>query len=50
MAVGDVSGKLYRGDGPDVLVWTEGETLFKLTGVVEEEEMVRVAASIETLS
>lgn len=50
VTVGDASGKLYRGDGPDVLVWTEGETRFTLTGVAGEEEMVRVAASVPALS
>jgi hypothetical protein len=50
VAVGDASGEFYRGDGPDVLVWTEGETRFTLTGVAGEEEMVRVAASVPSLS
>ncbi|MDD4254200.1 MAG: DUF4367 domain-containing protein [Methanofollis sp.] len=50
VTAGNFSGRLYRGDGPDVLAWTDGETSFKLTGVAGEDEMVRVAASVEALS
>ncbi|WP_067050016.1 outer membrane lipoprotein-sorting protein [Methanofollis ethanolicus] len=47
---GNFSGRLYRDNGSDILVWTEGETRFTLTGVAGEDEMVRVSASVETFS